>query len=117
MLSIFSWDCIKVAHGSHLPNSAFVFNWMPGLVKILLGGEGGPWSPCKFRGGGLWIFEIFMKNMEKREPALGAPSRWGVEKGLQGPPTPPNKSPRREVVRSSAGAGVVYPLFFLGSFA
>ena len=29
---------------------------------------------------------------------------------------PATKSPRREVVRSSAGAGVVYP-HFLGSFA
>ena len=38
--------------------------------------------------GGLWRFEIFMKNMEKREPALGAPSRGGGgwKRGSNPPP-------------------------------
>ena len=43
-------------------------------------------------GGGLWRFEICMRDMEKREPALGAPSMGmgrGLEKGLQGPPIHP----------------------------
>ena len=36
-----------------------------------------------------------MKNMEKREPALGAPLNGvgGLEKGLQGPPTHPKNFP------------------------
>ena len=40
--------------------------------------------------GGLWRFEIFMKNMEKREPAFGAPSKGkGVGKGAPRAPQPP----------------------------
>ena len=45
-------------------------------------------------GGGLWRFEICMEIMEKRELALGSPSRGGggLEKGLQAPPPPQGPS-------------------------
>ena len=53
-----------------------------GVALLLHGGlllEGG--------GGGLWRFELCMKKMEKREPALGPPSRGGG--GCKRTPTPP----------------------------
>ena len=71
------------------------------------------WGPFTFWGGGLWRFKICMKDMEKREPALAAPSRGGgLEKGLQRPLTPPKNHLEERLLDQAQARASYTPLFW-----